>query len=57
MLSVRDNVSTRFIIKNKKIPVLFIDGIDVLAKYDAELCSQLVALCKVLANNDKLCIM
>ena len=44
VLSVLDDVSTRFI---KMIPV-FIDGIDILAKYDAELCSQLAVLCKAL---------
>ena len=54
VIDVLDDVSTRYIWEHKKIPVLFIDGIDVLAKYDEELCSQLVILCKVLANNDKL---
>jgi len=54
VMKVLNDVSTRYVMEHKQIPVLFIDGIDLLAKYDKELCSQLVVSCKVLANNNKL---
>lgn len=33
-----------------KVPVLFLDGVDLLAKYDKELCCRLITHAKVLAN-------
>ena len=53
VLSLLHDVSTRYIINDIQIPVLFIDGVNVLAKHDEELCSQPITLSKILANNNK----
>jgi len=37
-----------------KVPVLIIDGVDILAKKYKEICCQLVSYAKVLANDDEL---
>ena len=36
-----------------KVPVLFIDGVDLLAKRDPQLCSSLITIAKILANANK----
>lgn len=55
VLGLLEDVSTRFIM-NKKTPVLFLDGIDILAKDEKEekLCGALITMAKILANNKKL---
>lgn len=40
--------------KYGQIPTLFIDGVDLLAKDDKNLCCRLVMLVKILANNKEL---
>ena len=35
-----------------KVPVLFIDSVDLLAKYDEEVCRHLISYSKLLANKD-----
>ena len=37
-----------------KIPMLFIDGVNLLVKRDQDLCGALIALAKILANGDKI---
>ena len=40
--------------REKKIPVLFLDDVDVLAKHDPSLFTTLITLAKVLANKNEL---
>ena len=40
--------------KYQQIPVLFIDGVDILAKHTPKLCEVLITLAKIMANNNKL---
>ena len=48
------NETSKCYIKGKKIPVLFLDGVDVLAKHDPSLFTTLITLPKVLANKNEL---
>ena len=45
--------ASRYAIEQQKIPVLVVDGVDLLAKHE-ELCCRLITLAKVLANDNEL---
>lgn len=52
-LEVMEKSASAYTKKYRKIPVLFIDGVDILAKHDPNLCEVLITLAKILANNNK----
>ena len=54
VLEVLEKAASRFKAEFGKIPVLIIDGVDLLAKHDEELCLQLITLSKILANTNQL---
>lgn len=54
VLKVLGNVATQFTQKYGKVPVLFIDGVDLLAKRDPVLCEALITNAKLLANAKQL---
>lgn len=54
VLNILKETAKCYIREKKKIPVLFLDGIDVLAKHDPKLFITLITLAKVLANNNEL---
>ena len=54
VLEVLAKAASRFKTEFGKIPVLLIDGVDLLAKHDEELCLQLITLSKILANTYQL---
>ena len=54
ILEVLANAATLYSRKFGEIPVLCIDGVDLLAKREEMLCEALITLAKVLANSNKL---
>ena len=54
VLNILNETAKRYIREKKKISVLFLDGVDVLAKHDPNLFTTLITLAKVLANNNEL---
>ena len=46
-----ESVSTQYVKIFRRVPVLFLDGVDLLAKCDPEMCSHLIIHTKILANN------
>ena len=54
VLEVLANAATLYSRKFGEIPVLCIDGVDLLAKREEMLCEALITLAKVLANSNKL---
>ena len=54
VLNGLESVTMQFQQNKGKVPVLFIDGVDLLAKYDKELCCRLITRSKVMANEGKL---
>ena len=53
VLEVFENEALRYRKEAKKIPVLVIDGVDILAKKNEDLCCQLITTAKVLANDNR----
>jgi len=51
VLEVSTKTATSYTKAFSKVPVLFIDGIDLLAKRDLNLCGALIALAKILTNS------
>ena len=54
VLSILEEISGQYIQKFEKVPVLILDGVDLLAKYDPEMCCHLLTHAKVLANKKTL---
>ena len=54
VLEVLEKAASQFKVEFGRIPVLIIDGVDLLAKHDEELCLQLITLSKILANTNQL---
>lgn len=54
VIGVLTKAATKYISKYGKAPVLFIDGIDILAKREEELCKTLITQAKILANGSKI---
>ena len=54
VLSILNETAKCYIREKKKIPVLLLDGVDVLAKHVPNLFTTLITLAKVLANNNEL---
>ena len=53
VIEVLEEAAIKYKKKYSRIPVIFIDGVDILAKYNEQLCEVLVTLAKILANNNK----
>lgn len=51
---VLEVVATQYVKEHGKVPVFFIDGIDLLAERDEKLCASVITLAMVLVNNNKL---
>ena len=54
VIDVLENSAAEYSKKYGKVPVLFIDGVDILAKHDEELFCALITRAKILANCKKL---
>jgi len=50
VLDILKDAATRYQQNHGKVPVLFLDGVDLLAKHDKELCCHLITHAKVMAN-------
>ena len=53
-IGVLENAAMRYTKKYGEVPVLFVDGVDILTKRDAKLCHTLLTRVKILANGNKL---
>ena len=53
-IGVLENAAMRYTKKYGEVPVLFIDGVDILAKRNTKLCHTLLTRAKILANGNKL---
>ena len=54
VMQVLTHTASAYTKSSEKIPVLFIDGVDLLAKRNTDLCSALISLAKILANSKKI---
>ena len=54
VIGVLSKVVKKYIDKFGKIPVLCIDGVDLVAKKNEQLCSTLVALAKLMVNTNRI---
>ena len=50
VFDISEDVSVKYKKKMRQVPVLVIDGVDLLAKHNEELCCQLITNAKILAN-------
>ena len=54
ILDVVGEAALRYKKEHKRVPVLFIDGVDLLAKADRKVCDRLITLAKVMANSNEM---
>ena len=55
VIRVLEKAATKYTAEHHgKVPVLFLDGVDLLARHDKKLCDQLITLSKIMANNNTL---
>ena len=52
VLQVLEKEALRYIKEKNEVPVLVVDGIDILAKHNEKLCNLLITIAKILANKN-----